>query len=69
MIEGERLEVLHLHADVLELSLAEKTGPIGPLIGAKNDPARFSLKRADWLRETVPSTFWMLGGVRDDSFR
>jgi hypothetical protein len=32
---GTRLEVLHLPAD--ELSITGKTGPIGPLTGAKND--------------------------------
>ena len=37
VIDGSRLEVLHLHADVLESSLARKTGPIGPSKGAKND--------------------------------
>ena len=36
MIEGSRLEILHLPADVLGPSVAEKTGPIGPLTGAKN---------------------------------
>ena len=35
IIGGSRLEVLHLPADVLERSLAEKTGPIGPSTGAK----------------------------------
>jgi hypothetical protein len=37
VIDGSRLEVLHLHADVLERSVARKTGPIGPSKGAKND--------------------------------
>ena len=37
MIDGRRLEVLHLHADVLERSVARKTGPIGPSTGAKNE--------------------------------
>ena len=37
IIGGSRLEILHLPADVLEHSVAEKTGPIGPLTGAKND--------------------------------
>jgi hypothetical protein len=45
MIDGRRLEVLHLSADVLEHSIVGKTGPIGPLTGAKNDPARFSRVR------------------------
>jgi hypothetical protein len=36
IIGGTRLEVLHLPADVLE-SVAQKTGPIGPSMGAKND--------------------------------
>ena len=35
VIDGRRLEVLHLPADVLELSIAEKTGPIGPSKGAR----------------------------------
>ena len=30
MIDGRRLEVLHLPLDVMERSIAEKTGPIGP---------------------------------------
>src|SRR6202011_4274845 len=29
VIDGRRLEVLHLPADVLERSIVEKTGPIG----------------------------------------
>jgi hypothetical protein len=37
MIDGKRLEVLHLPADVLEHSVAGKTGPIGPSTDAKND--------------------------------
>jgi hypothetical protein len=37
VLSGIRLEVLHLHADVLERSVARKTGPIGPSKGAKND--------------------------------
>jgi hypothetical protein len=37
MIDGRRLEVLHLPADALELSITGKTGPIGPSTGAKND--------------------------------
>ena len=37
MIDGSRLEILHLPADVLEHSVAEKTGPIGPSTAAKND--------------------------------
>ena len=37
IIDGSRLEILHLPADVLEHSVAEKTGPIGPSTGAKND--------------------------------
>jgi hypothetical protein len=37
MIDGTRLQVLHLPADALELSIAGKTGPIGPSAGAKND--------------------------------
>jgi hypothetical protein len=37
VIDGSRLEILHLPADVLELSIPGKTGPIGPLTGAKND--------------------------------
>jgi hypothetical protein len=37
VIDGTRLEVLHLPADMLEHSIVEKTGPIGPLTGAKND--------------------------------
>ena len=45
VLSGSRLEVLHLTADVLEHSIVEKTGPIGPLTGAKNDPARFSRVR------------------------
>jgi len=45
VIDGRRLEVLHLPADVMEHSMVEKTGPIGPLTGAKNDPAWFS-----WVR-------------------
>jgi hypothetical protein len=35
MIDGRRLEVLHLPGDVLEPSVAEKTGPIGPLAGGE----------------------------------
>ena len=35
-IKGSRLEVLHLPADVLEHPI-RKTGPIGPLTGAKDD--------------------------------
>ena len=41
VIDGRRLEVLHLPADVLEHSIVEKTGPIGPLTDAKNYPVRF----------------------------
>jgi len=37
MIDGRRLEVLHLPADALELSITGKPGPIGPSTGAKND--------------------------------
>jgi hypothetical protein len=37
VIDGSRLEVLHLHADVLERSVARKTGPIGPSKGEEND--------------------------------
>jgi hypothetical protein len=37
VIGGTRLEILHLPADVLEHSVAGKTGPIGPSTGAKND--------------------------------
>ena len=36
IIEGSRLEVLHLPAGVLEHPI-RKTGPIGPLTCAKND--------------------------------
>jgi hypothetical protein len=35
MIDGRRLEVLHLPADALELSITGKTGPIGPSEDAK----------------------------------
>jgi hypothetical protein len=38
-IEGSRLEVLHLHADVVEHSIVEKSGPIGPM-GQSADAAR-----------------------------
>ena len=37
VIDGSRLEVLHLPADVLEHFAAEKTGPFGPSTGAKNE--------------------------------
>jgi hypothetical protein len=37
VIDGRRLEVLHLPDNVLEHSIVEKTGPIGPSTGAKND--------------------------------
>jgi hypothetical protein len=33
MIDGRRREVLHLPASVLERSLTEKPGPIGPSMG------------------------------------
>ena len=36
IIGSARQEVLHLPADVLQPSVAEKTGPIGPSTGAKN---------------------------------
>jgi hypothetical protein len=36
MIDGRRLEVLHLPANVLERSLTEKTSPIGPTTRTKN---------------------------------
>jgi hypothetical protein len=45
VIEGRRLEVLHLPDNVLEHSIVEKTGPIGPSTGAKKDPAPFSRVR------------------------
>jgi hypothetical protein len=38
-LDSSRLEVLHLPADVMAHSVAEKTGPIGPLTRAKNDPS------------------------------
>jgi hypothetical protein len=58
MIDGRRLEVLHLSANVLEHSIVEKTGPIGPSTGAKNDPARFSRVRghSDLPNDTGTST-------------
>ena len=37
VIDGSRLKVLHLPADVLEHFVAEKTGPFGPSTGAKNE--------------------------------
>ena len=37
MIDGRRLEVLHLRINLLEHPIAEKSGPIGPLTRAKND--------------------------------
>ena len=37
MIDGRRMEVLHLRTDLLEHPIAEKSGPIGPLTGAKGD--------------------------------
>ena len=37
MIDGRRLEVLHLRTDFLEHPIAEKSGPIGPLTGAMGD--------------------------------
>jgi len=37
MIDGRRLKVLHLRTDFLEHPIAEKSGPIGPLTGAKGD--------------------------------
>jgi hypothetical protein len=46
VIDGRRLEVLHLPAEVLEHFIVEKTGPIGPLTGAQDDPARFARVRA-----------------------
>ena len=36
-LSGSRLEVLHLPADALELSIVEKSGPIGPSKGEEND--------------------------------
>jgi hypothetical protein len=39
LIVGRPLEVLHLPADALEHSVAEKTGLIGPSTGAKNNLA------------------------------
>jgi hypothetical protein len=38
MIDGRRLEVLHLRINLLEHPIAEKSGPIGPLTGAMRDP-------------------------------
>ena len=38
MIDGRRLEVLHLRSNFLEHPIAEKSGPIGPLTGAIRDP-------------------------------
>src|SRR6266446_6051658 len=38
MIDGRRLEVLHLRTDFLEQPIAGKSGPIGPLTGAMRDP-------------------------------
>jgi plasmid stabilization system protein ParE len=38
MIDGRRLEVLHLRTSFLEHPIAEKSGPIGPLTGAMRDP-------------------------------
>jgi len=40
MLGGRRQEVLHLHANVLEERIVDKTGPIGPSTGAKEWPAR-----------------------------
>jgi hypothetical protein len=37
VLSGRRLEVLHLPADALELSIVEKSGPIGPSTGEEND--------------------------------
>jgi hypothetical protein len=37
MIDGRRLEVLHLRIDFLEHSVAGKTGPIGPSTDAKDE--------------------------------
>ena len=37
MIDGRRLEVLHLRTDFLEHPIAEKSGPIGPLTGTVGD--------------------------------
>jgi len=37
MIDGRRLEVLHLRINLLEHPIAEKSGPIGPLTGAMGD--------------------------------
>ena len=37
MIDGRRLEVLHLRTDFLEHPIAGKNGPIGPLTGAVGD--------------------------------
>ena len=37
MIDGRRLEILHLPGDALELSIVKKSGPIGPSTGTKND--------------------------------
>jgi hypothetical protein len=38
MIDGRRMEVLHLRTDLLEHPIAGKSGPIGPLTGAMRDP-------------------------------
>ena len=40
MLGGSRQEVLHLHADVLESSIVDRTSPIGPSTGAKNELPR-----------------------------
>ena len=37
MIDGRRMEVLHLRTSFLEHPIAGKSGPIGPSTGAKND--------------------------------
>lgn len=50
IIDGRRLEVLHLPADVLARSLTEKTGPIGPSTGAKNDLSGVLTRYEDSLR-------------------
>jgi hypothetical protein len=37
MIDGRRMEVLHLRINSLEHPIAEKSGPIGPFTGAMDD--------------------------------